>query len=498
MNDELLSLVRAQAEEAATTVRAGALLRIARVMTASDRAEARRVLELGIDAVRGIPGDDGEVLRKSARVIAAAVAPDLMSTIPADIDRPHRRLFIQFEPERLGQTMLDHGLVDAAIEYLDKFGEQPGFPFGVAHALVFRLEDDERRLAAFRRAIEAWRATLRRPVDRRSPGAQRFLGLFESKWELLPREEAEPLMREIVQATLAERDFHGCHSWGHGGGVQIASSRQATLFRILHVVKHLDEPLANSLLASHEELAKAAARFPFGMETIREEARARERNQAGTGKACGFGFGGASRNIAYLRALLQATDDGDFRPAFAAAVERYREDTSPENPNEALKESWPSSCMFRQILYKAGKRCGEAAAAYAGQIPDNDQRLFATIELAAALAGLPELQETQRTQGKRSRARNTVPPAAPATEEELQIAMQRAAELRAEGVVFRCPRCEYRPPEADVWMCRCGRSWNTFTTGGICPGCRHRWKVMACASCREWSPHPEWYVKKTG
>jgi hypothetical protein len=52
--------------------------------------------------------------------------------------------------------------------------------------------------------------------------------------------------------------------------------------------------------------------------------------------------------------------------------------------------------MFCSIIYKAGKRLGEEAIKYVGQIPDADQRLFARIELAAALAGLPELRMTQR------------------------------------------------------------------------------------------------------
>ena len=54
--------------------------------------------------------------------------------------------------------------------------------------------------------------------------------------------------------------------------------------------------------------------------------------------------------------------------------------------------------------YAAGKRLGSSAAAHLDRIPDADLRLFAQIELAAALAGLPELQGTLREQ--RARARN--------------------------------------------------------------------------------------------
>jgi hypothetical protein len=47
-------------------------------------------------------------------------------------------------------------------------------------------------------------------------------------------------------------------------------------------------------------------------------------------------------------------------------------------------------------LHSAGNRLGTAAVDYLKQIPDDDLRLFAQIELAAALAGLPELHGVQR------------------------------------------------------------------------------------------------------
>jgi hypothetical protein len=43
------------------------------------------------------------------------------------------------------------------------------------------------------------------------------------------------------------------------------------------------------------------------------------------------------------------------------------------------------------LLYTAGKNLGREAAAYLDRIPDGDIRLFAEIEFAAALAGLPQV-----------------------------------------------------------------------------------------------------------
>ena len=78
------------------------------------------------------------------------------------------------------------------------------------------------------------------------------------------------------------------------------------------------------------------------------------------------------------------------------ALEQYRKDASPDSPNQVPREFWPSTCRFRGILYRAGKRLGRDGAVYLDRIPDDDLRLFAQIEFAAALAGLPELQGTQR------------------------------------------------------------------------------------------------------
>lgn len=52
-------------------------------------------------------------------------------------------------------------------------------------------------------------------------------------------------------------------------------------------------------------------------------------------------------------------------------------------------------------LFGAGKRLGPDAAELLDQVPDDDRRLFASIELAAALAGVPE--SPTRSRGDRLR-----------------------------------------------------------------------------------------------
>ena len=71
----------------------------------------------------------------------------------------------------------------------------------------------------------------------------------------------------------------------------------------------------------------------------------------------------------------------------------------------------------------------------------------------------------------------------------------RRAGLRRRPPRIRCPRCAWRPGREDRWIClpACGTVWNTFETGGRCPGCGHRWADTKCLRCRRWSRHADWY-----
>jgi hypothetical protein len=87
----------------------------------------------------------------------------------------------------------------------------------------------------------------------------------------------------------------------------------------------------------------------------------------------------------------------------------------------------------------------------------------------------------------------------------------RIKELDKEKTDFnriRCPLCQWQPQKSDRWMCAdggepeyyynaCYTSWNTFETGGRCPGCNHQWRWTTCLSCHGFSRHEAWYVNGT-
>ena len=60
---------------------------------------------------------------------------------------------------------------------------------------------------------------------------------------------------------------------------------------------------------------------------------------------------------------------------------------------------------------------------------------------------------------------------------------------------IKCPKCGWTPRSEDRWWCSCLYSWNTFDTGGVCPGCLKQWTMTACLACHQWSPHSDWYPK---
>jgi hypothetical protein len=82
--------------------------------------------------------------------------------------------------------------------------------------------------------------------------------------------------------------------------VQFNSSRQNTLFQVLHVLRRLDPALSESLLDSHDQLAIAARRYPNGLETMNQEVEAEVKRRHASGATCEVG------------GYILAGDPGDF------------------------------------------------------------------------------------------------------------------------------------------------------------------------------------------
>jgi hypothetical protein len=368
-------------------VQVAALLRIARLQTAFDRGQARITFEIALEETLRLQGRDRDSMVRLARLIAAAVAPELLPEIPSGNHGPIR----EFESGMLVKTMLDHNLTDAAIAYVSGYNDLSSFPLGYVPNVLQRMKADAPKLGLLRHATNVWRNM----PDNHS--RSNFIHIFQNLWKLMPQDEARDLAREIVRDSLDRPDR--AMTAGYFDSVVFTSHRDHTLFEIIHVLQHLDPPLAESLIAGHEQLASAIRRFPNGQESILEESEQRRKKSMAAGATCegGFGMSGHPKDRPYMMAMMRASKDGDFGPAIAHALEQYHEDTDPENPNQAAKAVWPSTSSFRSILYQAGRQMGAGATLYLDRVPEDDLRLFAHIELEAALAGLPELTGIQST-----------------------------------------------------------------------------------------------------
>ena len=453
MAGELLASAYEAAERSKPDVRVAALLRIARVQTALDRGQARRTFEQALDEIRLIPGRNATFFLEHARFFAAAIAPDLLPSIPVQIHRPRHS-----DADSLGMIMMEHGNLEAAMELAMRYDDASTFPFSLANMLMDRVSEQE-RLALLRRAVEAWREG---HGDDMFVSLFQFVWLFQHRWKLLPEEEARDVVREVVRVTLSKPDKPTESTYDQEGTIKITSLHEQTLFQMLHILRHLYQSLLESLLSAHPQFAAAAQRFPYGMESIQQEAEERLKSEGG--RRGGFVMSGRPDDFPYLRALMQGSQDGDFEQAIKHAHEQYRSDTAPEDRNLVPAEFWSSTSRFRSIVYRAGKRLGEDAARYLVRIGDADLRLLAQIELAAALAGLPEfagIQMEYRPPSVRARRQMPKPAEGPPV-------------LGASGETIRCPKCNWVPHHTDRWLCKCGHSWNTFETAGSCPGCRYQ------------------------
>lgn len=457
MWDALLARVKEQAERSGPSVRAGALLRIARVYSAADKLKSRTVFESAVDEIRSFSGRERHIFLEEARLIAAAIAPELIATVPF-VSRPLR----PFAVEKISRIMLENGYIDAAFDYVMACEDPAEFPYLVVWTLLPKLVNQEQRDRLLRKAIA---------VGRKAPTSH-FISFFSWHWSFLPSDEARDAVRDIVRVAIEQPDRPITAAYDSERTVEITSNREHIFFEMLHILRRLDNALAESLIERYHQLARAAQYFPRGTDSIREAVEQR-RKEMPPGETCGGGYAmlGNPNDFPYMRSLLKATKTGDFEPPMSYAQEKYQADTSAEDPNQAPKYFWPSASAFRQILYEAGKRIGENASAYLSRIADDDLRLFAEIELLAALAGLQPFQSPQWHYHPAWKAAD-----------------------RGEAMPgVRCPKCSWQPHEKDRWACKCGHAWNTFETCGLCPACSHQWEVTACFGCGAVSPHLEWY-----
>lgn len=477
MPGDLLSRARNEAEASGHSIRLAALLRIAYLESASDPLRARLTLTHSLDECRYVPRRERQCLIEDGRIVAAAIAPEIVTAISVDRNEPARC----FSTGGVLNTMVKHGHYHAAFEFVMQ-ADPHAYPFSGLSSLLVKI-DPLRRLDILRNAVRAWRCS--RDQD--------FVWILRVFWQELPPEEALEVTCEIVDCALTSHDVPVS---GAVRSMGFSSTRQLTLFQIFHVLRHLAPGLAKSLIAEHEELAAAAHRFPNGFETIRTKMDGERNSPAHLGTTCrNTSTRGLGRDFAHRAALLEPGKTSDFAAALKYAHDEYNEDTSRDRPNYAPKCRWPSTLRYRTVLYQAGIAVGPSGSIYLELIPDSDLRLLSLVEFATALAGLPQLPAVQNRQpyppGKplfRGGRIASIPPM-PSRE------FPGDTLSTPDGILIRCPQCNWLPPAETRWSCHCGHVWNTFWTSGQCPACNEQSRSTQCLQCGELSAHRSWYLR---
>jgi Zn-dependent protease len=71
-------------------------------------------------------------------------------------------------------------------------------------------------------------------------------------------------------------------------------------------------------------------------------------------------------------------------------------------------------------------------------------------------------------------------------------ALARLAKIpRRDG--FACPSCHTAPPLGELWRCgKCGQTFDTFLTQGVCPHCQTQFNSTQCLDCGTSNPIGAW------
>jgi hypothetical protein len=390
MPRQLLDEAIEQSHQSSPSVRAMALLHIARVLTALDRMEAKRTLGQALAEIDALPATDREPAMNDIVSLIATVSPEQAFLRLPLLERGWR------QADWMLRNMLDHGHKAEVIAYLAD--PLPGMSYpsmAMLQTLAHCRQDPEAQRTILRGGIRAMRSAAEGETPHAVVGPERseFVRAFVNYWKILPREEAAQFLHEYVDRVLREPDDRSdCKFSLPTGTVRFSSKRQRELFEILGPLRELEPVLTDSLIRDHDQLAKAAALLPRGLEEYLST------ETAGVAPSLPIEpMEWDEVNYGWIPVSLWL--ETAYPKLLNAALNRYAIDTAAANPNRAPREIWPSTQSFRALLYRVGRHEGRAATARLEGIPDDDLRLFAKIELAAALAGLKAFGGTEQPPG---------------------------------------------------------------------------------------------------
>lgn len=224
-----------------------------------DKKRAVEVLEQGFANALTLPDEadvylrsrnQGKLIQKMA-LVDPAKALEMLGQLPATAAdgtvKPEAY-------EKVVEALLADKKVDEAARLLETYGAGE-YPFRAA-SHVMQQVDSGRRVILFGYATSAYAATPRGD----------FGELILKHWETLPREAVQPAVSTIVSSLLAPRkekrqDLIRLPS--EQGPVSL-SKREYEVFKLLKVVKAVDEKTLAEILEKHKALREANTKLPQG------------------------------------------------------------------------------------------------------------------------------------------------------------------------------------------------------------------------------------------
>lgn len=386
MGIELVRNAMEQSRERAPEVRAMVLLRGSRVLAAVDREEAKAAFTEGLAMVRALSLDVhfSESILGSVAELAAHFDPARAISLFRSLGSSEFGQAWRFG--RLVDQLALSGYVEEALSLLEDMTLSGG---PAAMSVVQLAKDPAVQKRALRATRERWRRYHREPHQM---DAMPVMHLFNQHRDKLDLDEQRSWLDEILLTIETEPDFSG--TYDYGPEVMFESQRESVVFQLLGPLRALKNPEeVAAILERYPAVAKAAERYPLGMQSLLEESRAKAAARPAGGMGCGINIGGIgvggwnAESIELRRALVRG-DPAAIDGLLAEAHQQFLKEKDVNNPNMAPLPFWKSCATYETAMYHAGKIKGGEAESYLAQVPDTDLALLGSIALAAGQLGL--------------------------------------------------------------------------------------------------------------
>jgi hypothetical protein len=375
----ILDLAEADSKGLQGGMRAYALLKVAQCYASNDKKKTLELLDNAFTATQEMDEDSLNTRANLQQRILRAMVP----LAPEHVDE----LLPYVDVEKRAQivsTLLDfyekNNQLDRAAETIIRVSQETEFPYSPAANVMEHLPEDQAALFTqlFTAAVASYREHAPHPIvtERPSPNQNGSLSiLIVAFWQRLPPEFVKEAISEMLKQAqppdpLTKSDDATISMASSKGSVSL-SHYEFLLFELLPILRQLDERQAERLLKENQSVSGVLAKYPKGVESLKNPEGGISGYSAGTPDARTVAFTEAEARIARIVA------DADKHPRDALATALVL-----QNKNERAR----ALDQIAQSVWKKNEAVTkEVLRALADQLPDlnDDQQAAMYLEGAA-------------------------------------------------------------------------------------------------------------------